>query len=77
MDWIKISDRLPEKEGRYFIMTTFYSPVISGDSIVRKNVLMTSNFSFKKGFLAQIDDFIVTHWMEKGRHPYKPTGVYV
>jgi hypothetical protein len=63
MNWIKTADRLPEEEGSYLILVDFHEPCISIDKIVRKRVAFASNFTFEKGWMSQVPEFSVTHWM--------------
>lgn len=64
MKWIKCSERLPDKMGRYLVLETFTYPCISNDNIVRKYVPFVSNYLPGKGWMISLPEIQITHWME-------------
>lgn len=64
MDWIKIEESLPEKDGRYFVLLTFDKPCICNGEKVRKNIPFAVNFTLHNGWMNHGVGEVITHWME-------------
>lgn len=61
--WIKCSERLPEKEGRYLV--AFKVPMFSSDivhNVISIETLWVGNFN-------GVMPYIITHWMELPEFP--------
>jgi hypothetical protein len=63
MEWIDVKDQLPKETGRYFILSRWHSPVFVNNIPMKEGVACVSNFSQKKGWGLDFDNFEVTHWM--------------
>lgn len=57
---------VPEVKGRYFVLVDFDNPVMSGElSIVRRTAWpMVSNYTPEKGWIGELPEMKITHWME-------------